>query len=319
MKLEDMILVTESRKGTETIFLLNLHDYLGMVVKACEDSALDAADAISQLYATREQEDRYCELYFSANVSSQARFCAGECQLRVFLSGMGEREENQEKSVFDSLRCSEGCLEVLKAYGIGTDGKSLFNALHYKAVGYDFRQGETLRNLNGSNYRVLVVLNERNLLLMSQSDGQYILADNTVMYERTPKEGAASGDSIIRGIEWGHGTYLGRDLMKIDLQGIMQEYGTIQKVETIDECRAEARRQFAVYKWLSKDERLEFAVKWAAESSMADAFGTTDEWQFETWLQKGNYDMRIKAQEERRLGEERENSGWGGNHLWQDK
>lgn len=54
MKLEDMIMVVENRKGQETNFLLSLRDYMEMVLKACEDSAVDMADAISQLYGTRE-------------------------------------------------------------------------------------------------------------------------------------------------------------------------------------------------------------------------------------------------------------------------
>lgn len=308
MKLEDMILVTENRKGTETIFLLNLPDYMEMVLKACEDSATDMADAIGQLYGTREGKGGCSELYFRGNVSSQASFCSSDGQLMGFLLGIGAEEAHEEKPVFDASRCSEECFEVLKAYGIGMDGHSLFNSLHYEAKEYAFKQGEILHNFNGSDYRVLAVLSEKNLLLMSQSDGQYILADNTVMYERSPKEGHPSGDSVIKGVEWGHGIYLGHDLMKIDLQGIMQEYGTIQKIETVDECRAEARRQFAIYKWLSKDERLEFAVQWAAENSLTGAFGTTDERQFETWLQRGDYDIRMKAQEEKRLEEKKENS-----------
>ena len=33
MKLEDMILVVENRKGTETNFILNLTDYMGEALK----------------------------------------------------------------------------------------------------------------------------------------------------------------------------------------------------------------------------------------------------------------------------------------------
>lgn len=308
MKLEDMILVTENRKGTETIFLLNFPDYLEMVLKACEGSVIDMADAICQLYGTREGEGGCSELYFRGNISSQAQFCCSNGQLRGFLLGIGEEEANVEKPVFDSSRCSKECFEVLKAYGIGTDGHSLFNSLHYEAVEHVFRQGEILHNLNGSDYRVLAVLSEKNLLLMSQSDGQYIIADNTIMYERSPKEGTQSADSVLRGVEWGHGTYIGHNLMKINLQGIMQEYGTDYEIVTVDECRDEARRQFYLYQCLSKDERLTYAVQWGAEESLRDEFGTTDRMEFETWLQEGRYDFRIKTKEEKRQEEKKAKS-----------
>lgn len=308
MKLEDMILVTENRKGTESIFLLNLSDYMEMVLKACEDSARDMADALAQLYNTREGKDGCSELYFRADISSQAVFCTNEAQLKCFLLGLQAGNEKEEKPVFDEARCTPDCFEVLKTYGIGPDGHSLFNSLHYEAVEHDFRQGEILHNLNGSDYRVLMVLSEENLLLMSQSNGQYIVAVNAVLYERAPKEGKLSEDSVVRGMEWGHGVYLGCDLMKINLQEILREYGTDRKIATVDECRKEAKRQFTLYQQLSKDERLAFTVQWAAEESLKAEFGTTDYSEFETRLQKGHYDSSIKAQVEERQEEKKEKS-----------
>lgn len=308
MKLEDMILVTENHKGTESIFLLNLSDYMEMVLKACEDSARDMADALAQLYNTREGKDGCSELYFRADISSQAVFCTNEAQLKCFLLGLQAGNEKEEKPVFDEARCTPDCFEVLKAYGIGPDGHSLFNSLHYEAVEHDFRQGEILHNLNGYDYRVLSVLGKDNLLLMSQSDGQYIVAVNTVLYERSPKEGKVSEDSVVRRIEWGHGVYFGSDLMNMNLQEIQREYGTDRKIATVDECREEARRQFTVYQQLIKDERLAFIVQWAAEESLKEEFGTTDYKEFETRLQKGRYDSGIKAQEEKRQKEKKEKS-----------
>ncbi len=290
MKLENMILVTENCKGTETIFLLNLPDYMAMVLKACEDSAIDMADAISQLYSTKEGKNGCSELYFRANISSQARFCASEGQLRSFLMGIGSEEANEEKPVFDDSRCSEECFEVLKAYGIGTDGHSLLNSLHYEAVAHDFRQGEILHNLNGRDYRVLAVLSEKNLLLMSQPDGQYIVAVNTLMYERSPKEGQVSEDNVIKGVEWGQGVYLGHNLTKIDLDGIIQEYGRPRKINSIGDYRNEERWKFVKLKSMSNNTNLGQTVRWAAEKELMDTFGTVDREIFEKNLDKGSYD-----------------------------
>lgn len=141
------------------------------------------------------------------------------------------------------------------------------------------------------------MLSEKNLLLLSQSDKQYILADNVVMYERTPKQGDRSEDSVVRGIEWGHGSYLGYDLTSINLQKIFQDYGKPREVITTEDYRREARRQFNVYQWLAKEEGLSFAVQWAAEESMRNEFGTTSREEFEDRLQEGRYDQHMKAKQ----------------------
>lgn len=299
MKLEDMILVTENRKGTESIFLLNLPGYMEMVLNTCEDSAIDMADAVKQLYETKEGKGGCSELYFRANISSQAMFCMGEAHLRCFLLGLQDGAAKEVKPVFDEARCTPECFGVLKSYGIGTDGHSLMHSLHYEPQEYDFCQGEILHNLNGSDYRVLSVLGENNLLLMSQSNGQYIVAVNTVMYERYPKEGHPAKDSVIRGIEWGHGVYLGTDIMKIDLDGILQEYGSLKPADTIMDYREEAVWQFRKLKSLSQNERLAPVVRWAAEENLGDTFGTTDRERFEHNLEKGDYDAGFqKTQKE---------------------
>ena len=46
MKLEDMVMAVENRKGTETNFLTNMWGFMEMAVKACDDSAIDLADAV---------------------------------------------------------------------------------------------------------------------------------------------------------------------------------------------------------------------------------------------------------------------------------
>jgi len=95
MKLEDMILVTENSGGTERKFLAGLAEYMGMMLDACGDSAQDMADAVQQLYATREDEKRYNTLYFSADKSSRAAFCSSVGQLVSFLAGKPEDREGK--------------------------------------------------------------------------------------------------------------------------------------------------------------------------------------------------------------------------------
>ena len=108
MKLEDMIMVVENRKGTETNFLTDLWRYMEMVVKVCDDSAVDMADAIGQLYGTKENNREWSELYFAENKSIHAAFCTGEAQLRGFLMG----NFNDGEWSFDEGRCPKNCLEA---------------------------------------------------------------------------------------------------------------------------------------------------------------------------------------------------------------
>lgn len=289
MKLEDVILVTENCKGTKAKFLLNISDYIEMVLQDCEYSAMEVSDVLEQLYGTKEGKGGCSELYYQGDLSRQTRFCSSQAQLQSFLLGMQE-EENEKKPVFDNSRCSQECLEVLKAYGIDTKGHSLFHTLHYEEKAYVFKRGEILHNLNGCDYRVLSVLSEKNLFLMSQSDGQYIVAIGASMYERSPKEGNKAKDSIIKGVEWGHGIYLGHDIMKIDLDSIIQEYGRPRQINSIEDYYDEIRQQFVKLKSLSQNTRLAQVVRWAAEKEMMETFETTDRDVFRKNLDKGGYD-----------------------------
>lgn len=302
MKLNEMILVTENQKGIETKYLSSFEDYFGLLTQILGKDLADLSDAVNRLYQTKEGMS-CLETYVTANRSFHAKFCSSEAELRGFLLGI--HDEEQDKVVFSEDKCSKDCFEVLKTYGIKTNGHGSFNSLHYEAQEYRFKNGEVLHNLNGNDYLVLAVFSEKNLLLMSQRDGQYILADNTVMYERSPKEGSISEDSIIRGIEWGSGTYLGHDLTQIDLPGIIQEYGKAPEITTIEDFRREARRRFNVYQWLTKDEGIAFAVQWAAEESMRAEFGTTTLREFESNLQEGRYDLRMQAKQEERKEQSR--------------
>lgn len=294
MKLEEVILVTENRKGTETIFLLGLPDYMEMVLKACEDSALDMADTIKQLYDTRENGEGWSELYFAGNKSCQAKFCVSEAQLRGFLLGMQE-DGTTEKPAFDEERCTSDCLEVLKAYGIGTDGHVLFNSLHYEAVEHDFYAGEIVRNLNGSDYRIMEVLSPKNLLLMSVSTGTLLVGVNTQYFQRTPKEGYSSPDSVICGIEWGQGIYFSSLITNIDFEGIRSSYGVSKEAETLAQYRDRLKHEFCLYESLKDNTNVTHEMRQAAWKSQQAVFETEDYNTFLSFLDKGFYDGNFRG------------------------
>ena len=160
MKLEDMVMVVENQKGTETNFLMDLTDYMKEIWSRFAEPV---ADAIGALYKTKEGGTDWSDLYFAANKSVHASFCTGEPQLRGFLAG---KFNNGEWS-FDEGRCSKECLDVLRIYNLKPDGQPLFPYLHYEPVEHTFHAGEVLHNMNGNDYRVLAALSLDDLLVMS--------------------------------------------------------------------------------------------------------------------------------------------------------
>ena len=198
MKLEDMVMVVENQKGTETNFLMDLTDYMKEIWSRFAEPV---ADAIGALYKTKEGGTDWSDLYFAANKSVHASFCTGEPQLRGFLAG---KFNNGEWS-FDEGRCSKECLDVLRIYNLKPDGQPLFPYLHYEPVEHTFHAGEVLHNMNGNDYRVLAALSPDDLLVMSLTDSQLIVGRGVKLYERYPKGERPDDDSVVTGIEWDHG------------------------------------------------------------------------------------------------------------------
>lgn len=296
MKLEDMIMVVEYRKGTETNFLTDLRGYMEMAVKACDDPAVDMADAIRQLYGTKENNREWSDLYFAGNKSIHAVFCTGEAQLRGFLMG----NFNDGEWSFDEGRCPENCLEVLRIYNMKTDGHSLFPSLHYERVEHTFHAGEVLHNMNGNDYRVLAVLSPKNLLLMSAVDGQIVVGSGVNLFERYPKGERPDSGSMVTGIEWDHGSYFGKDITRIDFDILKQEYGEPDRVENISDLRDKIRRNFWMQKNVEQKEGLPERVKNAARDCLEHIFGTSEPDVFVKMLDKGMYDGMYHTKEEQK-------------------
>lgn len=223
MKLKDMLLITNNNKGTEYKFLSSIEEYMTILFRAFDGSEKEIAREVKELCQTKEN-DAWAEVYLATNKTYHARFCKDEWELRNFLEGNHGMTEGEVS--FDKDRCPEECLAVLTAYNMDCKGGSLFGKLHYEAMEHHFRQGEVLHNLNGSDYSVLMVLNQNDLFLMALKSGQFLIAEGTRVYVRYPREGIYSEDSIVRGIEWDKGIYLGNNLSEIDMDCIQKEYGT---------------------------------------------------------------------------------------------
>ena len=286
MKLEDIIMVVENREGKETNFLLNLTDYMETALKLWGDYAEDMAAAVSDLYETKEEKKNWGTLYYGQGKTIHTAFCGSEPRLRGFLCG----NFNDGESVFDEGRCSGECLEALRAYNMGTDGRSLFGSFRYEPEEHRFQAGEVLRNLNGKDYRVLSVLSPNNLLLIGQSDNQLVVAKDTRLYVRYPKGERPDSPNTLRGVEWGHGIYLGDDITKLDFDILRQEHGEPGRAGDIPALRDETRRKFWMHKNVEQKEGLAARVNTAAKEGMEEIYGTSDPEVFRVMLDKVVYD-----------------------------
>lgn len=293
MKLEDMVMVVENQKGTETNFLMDLTDYMKEI---CSRFAEPVADAIGALYKTKEGGTDWSDLYFAANKSVHASFCTGEPQLRGFLAG---KFNNGEWS-FDEGRCSKECLDVLRIYNLKPDGQPLFPYLHYEPVEHTFHAGEVLHNMNGNDYRVLAALSPDDLLVMSLTDSQLIVGRGVKLYERYPKGERPDDDSVVTGIEWDHGVYLGSDITRVDFDILKQEYGEPDRVENVSDLRDMVRKNFWMQKNVEMKEGLPGRVRNAARDGLEDTFGTSEPDVFDKMLDKGMYDGMYHAKEEQK-------------------
>ena len=232
MKLKDLILVTNNNKGVESKYLSSIEEYMAVLFETFAGSETEIAHAVGELCRTKDS-NLWTEVYTAANKSFCARFCRDEQELRDFL--MGYHKMAGKETVFDRDACAKESLDVLTAYNMDCAGRPLVEKLHYERQERRFRQGETLHNLNGSDYSVLMVLSENDLLLMALGSGQFLIAEGTREYARYPKEGTYSADSVTKGIEWDSGVYLGNDLSVIDLDNIRKEYAEANEEYGADE------------------------------------------------------------------------------------
>lgn len=296
MKLEDMIMVVENRKGTETNYLLNLTDYIGEVLKLWGENAEDMAGAIGSLYETKADRREWSDLYFAANKSIEAAFCREESQLREFLFG----NFNGRDWSFDAERCSKECLDVLRIYNLKTDGQFRSPNFHYERVERTFYAGEMLHNLNGNDYHVLATLSPNNLLLAGLTDRQIIVGMGVQFYERYPEGERPDNDSMVAGIAWDYNVYLGDDIIGIDFDILKQEYGEPDRVENISDLRNKIQGDFLMQKNVEQKEGLPERVRNAARDCLENIFGTSDSDVFDKMLDKGMYDGMYHAKEEQK-------------------
>ncbi len=220
MQVSEMILFIRNDKGAETNMLLTYKDFMDKWVFPFAENNGEIAKMTEEIFSSRRKENEWQEWYGTGNKSYYARFCSGINELQCFL--LGTHNDSKEWG-FDEAESSRECLEALKTRNMRTDGSSYGLNYHYEKAEKEFEQGEILHNFNGTDYRVVEKYSKNNLLLMNESNGNFLVGINTVFYCRTPMN-----ENIIEeaeyGIEWGHGVYLSSTPSEIDFVGLRTEY-----------------------------------------------------------------------------------------------
>ena len=148
--MQDMIMVTENWKGTETNMLLNFTDYMKDIVFHTNKEKMEIALEVLELEHTRDLREEWVETYLAANKSYSARYCADYNQLLQFLKG--KLNDDIEEARFDCERCSRDCLEKLQELGISIFGKVVQEAEMEKEVrDYEVEVKEVLSRIETVN------------------------------------------------------------------------------------------------------------------------------------------------------------------------
>ena len=223
MRIQDMVLVTENIKGSEKNLLMTLEEYKEAYLFVSSLSREESAELLKELFGTKFSEPGkgWAERHIAANKTIFAKFCSGSDELQCFLHGT----YNDDKEFrFDREESSRECMWALEEYNLDVNGGVKGNMFHYEQKEHEFKQGEILRNLNGTDYRVVERYSENNLLLMNMASGQFLVAVGVQYYSRYPYAGEYTKENAETGIEWGHGVYLSATPSEIDFAALRAEY-----------------------------------------------------------------------------------------------
>lgn len=222
MRIEDIVLVVENDKGTETGFLTDFTAYFIAMVRMCGGDMQALEKSVQELYGTKENA-AWTDLYAAANKSCHARFCSGEEELRAFLSGGKGCGEGETPYSIDTGRFAGSCLEAVDASGITLEGKYRYWDTNYAEMPHVFRQGEILHDFAGREYQILALFAENDLLLMA-GDGYFLAALDARLYRREPQKGGFPPETMRQGVLWEEEVDLGTDLTAIHPQEAMEQY-----------------------------------------------------------------------------------------------
>lgn len=221
MKVDDMILVIENDKGSEKNTILNFEDYLKFVGADRMDGAAEVAECVRELCSTKTDKSKWAKVCFKVNHSVQAKYCYNEQMLTSFVYGY--LNEDREWG-FSSENMSKDCERKLRFLGYDSQGKISRDVPHYEKMDTKFKAGDILHNFNGSDYRVMELYSEKNMLLMNMENGKMVVGKGVSMYARCPSGESVHDPDAVTGIEWDHGIYLSDVCSAIDFKQLKENY-----------------------------------------------------------------------------------------------
>ena len=245
VEINEMILVINNNKGTETNYLMTFEDYKrNLDVKRFENKE-EIADIIMELGRTLADDKKWAEISYSGNKTVSARFCKDEHQLVAFLHGKFNNDNFEW--TYEKSASSAECDMKLEVLGIDSSGCKKSGDYTYMKIVTDFKQGDILKNFNGSTYRVIEVLKKRDLVLMNVDTGKFMVGLGTRMYERVPKGMPDVDEYKLKCIEWDNGIYLSATPSDIDFKKLKEDYVRVEIKEPdgIKEYHIEIKEELA--------------------------------------------------------------------------
>lgn len=256
MKINEIILGTVNEKGYERNFLCTFETFVKKYMPSACENYWEVAEIITELEKVKGKDNACCEMYFSPNETMYVRYCKSISDLELFITG----RYNETECEFYYELCDEKCMEILDRLGISIKDEKIKRSYpHYEKIEREYEQGEILHNLNGSDYRVVEKLTDKDLLLMELKSGNYTVAIGVEYYARYPKKEDVNSELCEKGIEWGHGIYLGNTPSTIDFKLIREEYG---KSRYMDESEPNEKLMYQV----EIEERLARTIEVEAKS-----------------------------------------------------
>lgn len=223
MKIQDMVLVIENTKGREKNMLMTLKEYKEAYLFVSSLSREESAELLKELFDTKFSEagKGWAECYITANKSYYAKFCSGSDELQCFLLAKFNDDKNFQ---FDRKESSVECLQGLEEYNLDVGGGAKGFMFHYEQKEHDYKSGEVLHNLNGTDYKVIECYSKKNLLMMNMASGAFMVAVGVAYYERYPYVGEHTKDNAEMGIQWDRGEYLDARPSDIDFAALRAEF-----------------------------------------------------------------------------------------------
>lgn len=223
MRIQDMVLVIENIKGKETNMLMTLKEYKEAYLFVSSLSREESAELLKGLFDTKFSEagKGWAECYITANKSYYAKFCSGSDELQCFLLGKFNDDKNFQ---FDKKESSPECMQALEEYNLDINGGAKGFMFHYEQKEHDYRPGEVLHNLNGTDYKVIECYSKKNLLMMNMASGAFMVAVGVAYYERYPYAGEHTKENAETGIQWDRGEYLDARPSDIDFAALRAEF-----------------------------------------------------------------------------------------------